>query len=72
MNFQSLKCFQSTSLKNGDKIILPASILDILITMEVQYPLTFEIVTNQKKTLLIMKVKAIKQLKTQIVLLLKN
>jgi hypothetical protein len=48
MNFQSLKCFQSTSLKNGDKIILPASILDILITMEVQYPLTFEIVTNQR------------------------
>jgi ubiquitin fusion degradation protein 1 len=35
---------------NSDKIILPASILEILISMEVQYPLTFEIVTNQKKT----------------------
>jgi len=48
MNFQSLKCFGQIIC--GDKIIIPVSILDTLITMEVQYPLTFEIVTNQSKT----------------------
>lgn len=48
MNFQSLKAFPF--LQNGDKINLPESILETLITMEVQYPLIFEIVTNQKKT----------------------
>ena len=50
MNFQSLKCFARINESNGDKIILPVSILDTLITMEVQYPLTFEIITNQTKT----------------------
>jgi len=49
MDFQSLRCFVLHH-KNSDKIILPVSILEILISMEVQYPLTFEIVTNQKKT----------------------
>ena len=48
MNFQSLKAF--ACLSNGDKINLPESILEILLTMEVQYPLTFEIITNQNKT----------------------
>jgi len=48
MNFQSLKCFPNDH--NGDKIILPSSILDTLITMDVEYPLLFEIVTNEKKT----------------------
>jgi len=48
MNFQSLKCFPNNH--NGDKIILPSSILDTLITMEIQYPLLFELVTNEKKT----------------------
>ena len=52
MNFQSLKCFTriNSNRDNGDKIILPVSILDTLITMEVQYPLTFELITNQTKT----------------------
>lgn len=49
MDFQSLRCFMRVD-KNSDKIILPVSILEMLISMEVQYPLTFEIVTNQKKT----------------------
>jgi ubiquitin fusion degradation protein 1 len=49
MDFQSLRCFV-VEHKNTDKIILPVSILEMLISMEVQYPLTFEIVTNQKKT----------------------
>jgi len=48
MNFQSLKCF--ARIIHGDKIILPVSVLDTLITMEVQYPLTFELITNQTKT----------------------
>ena len=48
MDFQSLKCFARIII--GDKIILPVSILDTLITMEVQYPMTFEIITNQTKT----------------------
>lgn len=48
MNFQSLKCF--ARIMNGDKIILPVSILDTLISMEVQYPLIFELITNQSKT----------------------
>lgn len=48
MNFQSLKAF--AFLSNGDKINLPESILEILLTLEVQYPLTFEIITNQNKT----------------------
>ena len=50
MNFRSLKCFQIHN--NQDKIILPLSILDTLMTMEdeVQYPLIFEIITNEKKT----------------------
>jgi ubiquitin fusion degradation protein 1 len=34
----------------GDKIVLPSSILEILIELEVQYPMTFELVTNNKKT----------------------
>lgn len=50
MDFQSLKCFALFNGSNGDKIILPVSILDTLISMEVQYPLTFEIITNQTKT----------------------
>ena len=53
MNFKSLKAFSPVFMNKeiiGDKIILPASILDVLVTMEVQYPLTFEIVTNQSKT----------------------
>jgi ubiquitin fusion degradation protein 1 len=49
MDFQSLHCFVRLD-RNSDKIILPVSILEMLMTMEVQYPLTFEIVTNQKKT----------------------
>ena len=49
MNFQSVRCFMRMET-NSDKIILPVSILEMLISMEVQYPLTFEIVTNQKKT----------------------
>ena len=49
MNFQSLRCFALMD-RNTDKVILPVSILEMLISMEVQYPLTFEIVTNQKKT----------------------
>lgn len=49
MDFQSLRCFILRN-SNTDKIILPVSILELLISMEVQYPLTFEIVTNQKKT----------------------
>jgi len=48
MDFKSLRC---VSIKlQGDKIILPPSILEILIELEVQYPMTFEIVTNDKKT----------------------
>uniref|UniRef100_A0A6C0D3X0 Ubiquitin fusion degradation protein n=1 Tax=viral metagenome TaxID=1070528 RepID=A0A6C0D3X0_9ZZZZ len=48
MDFKSLRC---VSMKmQGDKIILPSSILEILIELEVQYPMTFELVTNNKKT----------------------
>jgi len=42
--------FQMSFHKNGDKIILPASILDTLIEMDVEYPFTFELITNQNKT----------------------
>ena len=48
MDFKSLRC---VSMKiQGDKIILPPSILELLIELEVQYPMTFELVTNEKKT----------------------
>jgi len=48
MDFKSLRCFSKNTI--GDKIILPTSILEILIELEVEYPMIFEIVTNQKKT----------------------
>lgn len=48
MDFKSLRCFEKEM--QGDKIILPPSILEILIELDVQYPMTFEIVTNNKKT----------------------
>ena len=48
MDFKSLRCFEKEM--QGDKIILPPSILELLIELEVQYPMTFEIVTNNKKT----------------------
>jgi ubiquitin fusion degradation protein 1 len=48
MDFKSLRCFSKNTI--GDKIILPASILEILIELEVEYPIIFEIVTNQKRT----------------------
>jgi ubiquitin fusion degradation protein 1 len=51
MDFQILKCFPIFVEKNiGDKIILPISILDKLLTLEIEYPMTFEIITNEKKT----------------------
>lgn len=48
MDFKSLKAFPI--IENGDKLILPASILDKLITLEIDYPFTFEVITNQGKT----------------------
>lgn len=49
MDFKSLRCFMKKEMQ-GDKIILPHSILEVLIELDVQYPMTFEIVTNNKKT----------------------
>jgi ubiquitin fusion degradation protein 1 len=48
MDFKSLRCFSKNTI--GDKIILPPSILEILIELDIQYPMIFEIITNQKKT----------------------
>jgi len=48
MDFKTLQCFAKNTI--GDKMILPSSILEILIDLDVQYPMIFEIVTNQKKT----------------------
>jgi ubiquitin fusion degradation protein 1 len=48
MDFRSL--ISISIQENGDKIILPPSILESLIENNVDFPMTFEIVTNQKKT----------------------
>lgn len=48
MDFKSLKVFSKEM--QGDKIILPPSILELLIELDVQYPMTFEIITNRQKT----------------------
>ena len=49
LDFQSLKCVPLTK-HIGNKIILPVSILDTLLKLEIDYPMTFEIVTNEKNT----------------------
>ena len=48
MDFKSLRCFSKNTI--GDKIVLPPSILEILIELDIQYPMIFEIITNEKKT----------------------
>jgi len=50
MNFQSLKCFHYQITDNEDKILLPVSILEKVMNLDVECPLIFELVTNQKKT----------------------
>jgi len=49
MEFKSLRAF-CTEKNIGDKIILPSSILDTLIELEIEFPMTFEIVSKHYKT----------------------
>ena len=49
MDFQRLTCFPIEHVQ-GDKIIIPSSILDTLMSMDIQFPFIFEIITNDKKT----------------------
>jgi ubiquitin fusion degradation protein 1 len=50
MDFKSLKAFPLINKLFGDKIILPPSILDILVELDIQYPMTFEIISKHFKT----------------------
>jgi ubiquitin fusion degradation protein 1 len=59
MNFKSLKAFpmkqnqdgcNGDKISNGDKIILPSSILHTLVELDIQFPMTFEIVSKHYKT----------------------
>ena len=50
MDFKSLKAFSIKNGDNGDKIILPSSILDTLIELDIQFPITFEIISKHYKT----------------------
>lgn len=51
MDFKTLRAFSPKENKMiGDKVILPCSILDILLDLDVQYPMTFEIISKYYKT----------------------
>jgi ubiquitin fusion degradation protein 1 len=50
MDFKSLKAFSIKNGDNGDKIILPSTILDTIIELDIQFPITFEIISKHYKT----------------------
>lgn len=50
MDFKSLRASVSIDNNDNDKIILPESILDLLITIDIEFPLTFEIISRDYKT----------------------
>lgn len=50
MDFKSLKAFPLMKKFIGDKIILPPSILYTLVELDIQYPMTFEIISKYFKT----------------------